>query len=76
MNNSYVIEFDGEQHFTYNDRGWNNRDNFIVTKTHDRYKNKWCKENNIPIIRIPYTHLEEIKIEDLLLESSLFKLEE
>ena len=76
VNNSYVIEFDGEQHFTYNNRGWNNRDNFIITKTHDRYKNKWCKENNIPIIRIPYTHLEEIKIEDLLLESSLFKLEE
>ena len=35
-------------------------------------KNNWCKENNIPIIRIPYTYQEKITIEDLLLESSNF----
>ena len=28
-------------------------------------KNNWCKENNIPIIRIPYTYQEKITIEDL-----------
>ena len=37
-------------------------------------KNNWCKENNIPIIRIPYTYQEKITIEDLLLESSNFLL--
>lgn len=41
---------------------------------HDSYKNNWCKENNIPIIRIPYTYQEKITIEDLLLESSNFLL--
>ena len=76
VDNSYIIEFDGEQHFTYSNNGWNTKDNFITTKTHDNYKNKWCKENHIPIIRIPYTHLDKIEIEDLLLESSVFKLEE
>jgi len=33
-------------------------------------KNQWCKENNIPLIRIPYTHLKDLCIEDLLLETS------
>jgi hypothetical protein len=33
------------------------------------FKNQWCKENNIPLIRIPYTHFEDICLEDLLLES-------
>ena len=36
------------------------------------FKNEWCKNNNIPIIRIPYAHLKELKIEDLLLETSQF----
>jgi len=39
---------------------------------HDEYKNNWCKENNIPLIRIPYNHLNELKIEDLMLETSKF----
>ena len=31
-----------------------------------------CKENNIPLIRIPYTHLNKLCLEDLLLETSNF----
>ena len=45
-------------------------------KAHDTYKNRWCKDNNIPIIRIPYTHLDNLELSDLLLETSPFKLEE
>ena len=39
-------------------------------------KNHWCKDNNIPIIRIPYTHLDNLELSDLLLETSPFRLEE
>jgi len=35
-------------------------------------KNQWCKENNIPLIRIPYTHLQDLCLEDLQLETSQF----
>ena len=35
-------------------------------------KNQWCKDNNIPLIRIPYTHLNNLCIEDLILETSKF----
>ena len=76
VNQSYIIEFDGEQHFTYNNRGWNTKEHFMHLKAHDTYKNRWCKDNNIPIIRIPYTHLDNLELSDLLLETSPFKLEE
>ena len=49
---------------------WNNKENFLKTQERDALKNQWCKDNNIPLIRIPYTHLNNLKIEDLLLETS------
>ena len=49
---------------------WNNKENFLKTQERDALKNQWCKDNNIPLIRIPYTHLNDLKIEDLLLETS------
>lgn len=72
INNKYLIEYDGEQHFSANNRGWNTEEQLIKTQEHDAYKNQWCKENNIPLIRIPYTHLNDLCIEDLKLETSRF----
>lgn len=80
VDNKYIIEFDGEQHF--NPQCFNNipqldaEDNFRKTQEHDKYKNQWCKQNNIPLIRIPYTHLRQITINDLLLETSDFIVNE
>ena len=67
-----LIEFDGEQHFKYEIglSTWNNKENFEKTQQRDIFKNQWCKNNNISLIRIPYTHYENICIEDLLLNSS------
>ena len=76
VNNNYIIEFDGEQHF--NPQCFNNmlktdaEEQFKKTQEHDKYKNQWCKNNNIPLIRIPYTHLKDLCLEDLLLETSKF----
>lgn len=74
VNNQYFIEYDGIQHFQYrsSDKSWNNEENFLRTVERDKYKNQWCKDNNIPLIRIPYTHLDNLCIEDLLLETSKF----
>ena len=66
MNNEYLIEYDGEQHFTYKEEGWNTKINFEETQFRDNYKNQWSKDNNIPLIRIPYTKLSTLTIEDLL----------
>lgn len=67
INNSYLIEYDGEQHF--------NKDsifNYEYTHNHDLIKTKWCKDNNIPLIRIPYTHYDNLTLEDLQLETTKF----
>ena len=76
IDNKYLIEYDGEQHYYYkiNQHTWNTKENFIITKQHDEYKNQWCKENNIPLIRIPYTKLDTLCIEDLLLETTQFRI--
>ena len=74
----YFIEFDGLQHFEKNIRengfGWNNREYYEKTHERDLLKNQWCKENNIPLIRIPYTHLKNLCLNDLLLETTTYKI--
>ena len=65
VNNQYLIEYDGEQHF--------NKDNIFdyeYTHKHDLIKSNWCKANQIPLIRIPYYHYDLLNINDLLLETS------
>lgn len=71
IDNKYIIEYDGIQHFQTG-TGWNTQEHLDKTQKNDAFKNKWCKEHNIPIIRIPYTHLNNIIIDDLLLETSSF----
>lgn len=79
VNNEYIIEFDGEQHFVIS--RFNNisveqaLQNLIKVKEHDKYKTQWCKDNNIPLIRIPYTHLNDLCLNDLLLETTSFLVE-
>ena len=73
VNNQYLIEFDGKQHFEYSGIGWDTKENFQKIQKRDRFKNEWCKQNNISLIRIPYTHLGKICLNDLLLETSQFK---
>ena len=71
VNNSYLIEYDGTTHYVPIG-GWNNEKSVQNQQERDAIKNQWCKENNIPLIRIPYTHLKDLCIEDLLLETSQF----
>lgn len=70
----YLIEFDGKQHFQYNGKGWHTKIRFDKTRKSDLSKNKYCFNNNIPLIRIPYTKINNILIEDLMLGSSNYIL--
>ena len=83
VNNSYIIEIDGEHHYKPSKYGSNvtieeSQKKFLEQQIRDEYKNNWCKEHNIPIIRIPYFYynINGIKLEDILLESSKFILTE
>lgn len=73
----YLIEYDGQQHFYYQDsNSWNSKENYEKTILRDEEKNKYCIKNKIPLIRIPYFHQELLKIEDLLLETTNFLYKE
>ena len=71
VNQQYIIEYDGKQHFSFSNYGWYTKDKYKKIIEHDRYKEQWCQNKNIPLIRIPYTH-QNIQIEDLLLDTSQF----
>lgn len=60
-----IIEYDGEQHFFSRNSGWDTQDHLNYTQAHDQYKNQWCKEHGIDMVRIPY--YQKIQIENLLL---------
>ncbi|MDU5206285.1 MAG: hypothetical protein E6182_10000 [Clostridioides difficile] len=56
-NYNLCIEFDGRQHFeTFNHFG--GEKGFELTKIRDKIKNKYCKNNGINLIRIPYYEIE------------------
>ena len=73
INNHYIIEYDGEQHYIPNE-AWGGEKYLQETQERDIFKNQWCKDNNIPLIRIPYTHLKKLCLEDLLLETTQFRV--
>lgn len=72
VNNTYLIEYDGETHYQANMHGWHTQEKLEAQQERDAIKNQWCKNNNIPLIRIPYWHLKNLCIEDLKLETSTF----
>lgn len=70
VNNKYLIEYDGIQHFIDKNNGWD--ESLLEIQKRDNYKNQYCREKNIPLIRIPYFHYEELSIDDLILETSKY----
>lgn len=68
----YLIEYDGIQHSDKNHQFSNDVETFYKVQERDRIKNDYCQLHNIPLIRIPYTHLENITIQDLQLKTSNF----
>lgn len=62
-----LIEFDGEQHYEKNikNTGWNTFQKYQNTLNNDLLKNTIAKENQIPLVRIPYWERENLSY-DLL----------
>lgn len=73
VENKYIIEYDGEQHFQPVSI-FGGEKQFLKTKASDKAKNDYCFNNNIPIIRIPYHALGDLQIKDLIPELSNYKL--
>ena len=54
---SYIIEYDGEFHY-FPILG---EDHLLYQQCHDEMKNKYCKDHNIPLLRIPYWDFDNIE---------------
>lgn len=60
-----LIEYDGQQHFEAVEL-WGGEEQLKLQRERDERKNKWCEENNIRLIRIPYTEYDNLTLEYLL----------
>ena len=69
-----LIEYDGIQHFVAGAGNFDNLEKFKKTQEHDKIKNEYAKKHNINLIRIPYTHYNNIELKDLLPNTSEFLL--
>lgn len=70
-NPTYLIEYDGSHHFKPAGK-WDNNSDLDERQRKDAIKNEWCRKNNIPLIRIPYTVLASLTVDDLRLETSKY----
>ncbi len=68
VQNKYIIEFDGAQHFHARNSGWDTQEHLDRTHFRDMIKNNYCFNHSIPIIRIPYDF--DYCTDDLLLETT------
>ena len=73
INDQFLLEYDGPQHFSFKESGWDNLDYFLNITQKDIFKNNWCKENNIPLKRIPYWELKNLTIEDIMGDKFILK---
>lgn len=62
--NIYMIEYDGIQHFKKVPH-WESKIDYEGRIKRDEAKNSWCSEHNIPLIRIPYTRLNKLNMDDI-----------
>lgn len=74
LKSEYLIEYDGEQHFLCSERGWHTKKDLEKVQERDKTKNDYCRKNDIPLIRIPYTQYNDLCLEDLLLETTKFRV--
>ena len=68
-----LIEYDGIQHYISQNSGWDTLKKLEKTRKYDEFKTNWCKENNIPLIRIPYTDFNLLSEEYLLTKIKEFQ---
>lgn len=67
VNNKYLIEFNGKQHY---EEAPNWREPLADLQYRDSVKQKWANTHNIPLIIIPYTRLNTMTVNDLLINQT------
>lgn len=69
-----LIEVDGEQHFKQVEKFQRSRAEFLKQQENDRRKNSYALANKIPLYRIPYWEIKNIKtFSDIIQQKFLVK---
>ena len=63
----YFIEYHGEQHYIARGNIFT-EEKVAIIQQRDKEKVNYCKNNNIPLIIIPYTRFKDLIINDLILK--------
>ena len=71
INNDFLLEFDGTQHFYETPIGWNQ--SLQDQKIKDQLKNDYAKLHHIPLKRIPYWDFDKITLENIMSDKWLVK---
>ena len=71
----YLIEIQGDQHYKPIDF-YGGEKVFLRQQAHDKLKQKYCIEHNIPLLQIPSRKQSQLTINDLLLETSPYIFKE
>lgn len=56
----FLIEYDGKQHFEPIEY-FGGQEQFEYQQYNDNIKNQYCKDNNIPLLRVPYWEFDNIE---------------
>ncbi len=70
INNNFLLEFDGIQHFYEADRF---SQSLEERQYYDQLKNNYAKQHNIPLKRIPYWEYDNITLQDIMSDKWLIK---
>lgn len=71
---THFIEFDGRQHTQGPDTNyWGHTDPLEKIQERDNIKNNFCLSHNLPLVRIPYSKVHTISLDDILGDKYLVK---
>lgn len=69
-----ILEYDGIQHFQQISYFYKSRQDFLKAQERDRKKNSYALAHKIPLYRIPYWEIENIKsFKDIIKDNFLVK---
>lgn len=68
------VEFDGRQHKIGMQGGyWSQAEPLEKIQERDKIKNDWCLKNNYILVRIPYSRLEQLNLDDIMGNKFIYK---
>ena len=73
VDNKFLVEFNGSQHYECHNFGWDNEENHKKLLLYDKIKKEYCLKKQIPLKIIPYYKLNKITLEDIMGDKFLVK---